>query len=205
MANDMRCGVAPGARRLAGLAGSWGMVPVISAAGVAVMVLAGCSGHAQAGPARTASPAASSLVPAASPAAGRSVKAQALGAYLGMWRAYVAASRTGDYQSAALARYAAGDALSVLAHGLYDSSRRSIVTRGQPSFRPQATVTYRAGVPVSAHVSDCASDSRWRSYYRSGKPVPGGPGGRRRITARLVLFYGTWKVTCLVVGKAGTC
>jgi len=128
-----------------------------------------------------------------------------LAAYLGMWHAYVTASRTGDYQSGALARYAAGDALSVLTHGLYHNYRQGIVTRGQPSFRPQATVAYRAGAPVSARVSDCATSVHWHAYHKSGTPVPGGPSGRRRITARLGLFYGIWKVTYLVVGKAGTC
>jgi hypothetical protein len=122
-----------------------------------------------------------------------------------MWHAYVAASRTADYQSGALAQYAASDALSVLAHGLYHNFRQGIVTRGQPSFRPQAAVAYRVGAPVSARVSDCATSVHWHAYDKSGEPVPGGPGGRRRISARLGLFYGTWKVTYLVVGKAGTC
>lgn len=209
MAADMRPGrPAPGWRpgeAAADAPRGRAAITAVRAAVLAAVLLAGCSGHAQAGPARTALPQRTAAVPAASRVPPESVKAQALGAYLGMWRAYVAASRTGDYQSTALARYAAGDALSVLTHGLYDSSRQGIVTRGQPSFRPQATVAYQAGAPVSARVSDCASDSRWRAYYKSGKPVPGGPGGRRRITARLVLFYGTWKATYLVVGKAGTC
>jgi hypothetical protein len=42
-------------------------------------------------------------------------------AYLGMWQAFTAASRTADYQSPSLDRYAAGAALELLIHGLYQN------------------------------------------------------------------------------------
>lgn len=180
-------------------------VPSFGAAALAVVVLASCSGNAPAAPARAASSGVSSPVPAASQATAGGVRAQVLSAYLGMWHAYVAASRTADYRSAPLARYAAGDALSVLTHGLYDNYRQGIVTRGQPSFHPEVTVAYAAGRPVSASVSDCASSANWRGYHRSGRPAGGAPAGHRRISAWLLLFYGAWKVTYLVVGREGTC
>lgn len=40
-------------------------------------------------------------------------------AYLGMWQAFFTASRTADYQSPSLDHYAAGSALELLVHGLY--------------------------------------------------------------------------------------
>jgi hypothetical protein len=57
---------------------------------------------------------------------------------------------------------------------------------------------------TQADVTDCADSSRWLDYH-GGKPVAGQDLGRRRIIARLQPFDGTWKVTYLNVGKAGTC
>jgi hypothetical protein len=164
------------------------------------LALAACGAGAPAPRPSHAAPSAPS--PPASPGDPRTA---ALRAYLGMWNAFVTASRTADYQSALLAHYAAGDALSVLTHGLYADYRDGIITRGQPSFRPAVTITSSGGVPVRASVTDCADSSRWLDYFKSGKPDGGPPQGRRRIEAQLQPFDGTWKVTYLVVGKEGTC
>ena len=142
---------------------------------------------------------------AASPTASGSPQAQARQAYLGMWQAFVAASRTADFQSPALAHYAAGDALSLLTHGLYQNYQDGIVTRGQPAFDPQVAVTSSSGSAAQASVTDCADSSTWVNYYKSGKPAPGEARGRQRIYARLQPYFGVWKVTYLVVEKVGTC
>ena len=142
--------------------------------------------------------------PSSAPASGKP-QVLARQAYLGMWHAFVAASRTADYQSASLAHYAAGDALSLLTHGLYQNYRNGIVTRGQPSFHPDVTVASSNGAAVQATVVDCADSSHWIDYYKSGKPAPGEAQGRQRINARLQPFDGEWKVTYLVVEKVGTC
>jgi hypothetical protein len=126
-------------------------------------------------------------------------------AYLGMWQAYVVASRTADYQAPSLDHYAAGAALSVLTHGLYQNHQQGIVTRGQPTFDPAVKMVRASGGDTAeAEVTDCADSSRWLDY-RSGKPVGGQPQGRRRIIAQLQPLNGVWKVTYLNVGKAGTC
>jgi hypothetical protein len=122
-----------------------------------------------------------------------------------MWHAYVVASRTADYQPGPLAHYAAGGALALLTHGLYENHRNGIVTRGQPVFDPKVTVTSSNGSPAQANVTDCADSSHWADYYKSGKPAAGLPRGRHRIEARLQPFDGVWKVTYLVVEKEGTC
>jgi hypothetical protein len=57
-------------------------------------------------------------------------------AYLGMWQAFTAASRTADYQYPSLDRYAAGAALELLTRGLYQNYQAGIVTRGEPTFDP---------------------------------------------------------------------
>ncbi len=176
----------------------------IAGALAAVCLASGCSSSPPAGSAPSA-PAVPSLPASASPVSAGAVKAQALAAYLGRWRAYVTASHTADYQSVSLARYAAGDALSVLTHGLYENYKQGVITRGQPSLNPHASVVFTSGAPVSASVTDCASSTNWRDYDRSGRPAGTSPPGRRRITAQLALFYGSWKVTYLVVGRPGTC
>ena len=166
--------------------------------------LSGCGG-----PGRLSGPPRSS--PAATPTPSRTVseQAQAREAYLAMWAAYVAASRTADYQSPSLARYAAGAALSLLTHGLLADHQAGIVTRGEPSFDPRVTVAAVAGGGQQADVADCADSSGWSDYTRSGKLVPPAQQGRRQVTARLQPFRqagGTeWKVTYLNVAPAGTC
>lgn len=134
-----------------------------------------------------------------------SPQAQARQAYLGMWQAYVAASKTADYQSPTLARYAAGGALSLLTHGLYQNYQDGIVTRGQPSFRPDVTITSPGSSSAQANVTDCADSSAWVNYTTSGKQAPGESRGRQQVYARLQPYFGTWKVTYLVVEKVGTC
>jgi hypothetical protein len=122
-----------------------------------------------------------------------------------MWQAYVVAARTADYQAPTLDHYAAGGALSVLTHGLYQEHQQGNVTLGQPVFHPAVTVVKGPGGQASqADVTDCADSSRWLNYH-AGKPIAGQDLRRRYIIARLQLFDGTWKVTYLNVGKAGTC
>jgi hypothetical protein len=122
-----------------------------------------------------------------------------------LWHAYVAAARTADYQAPSLDHYAAGRALSVLTHGLYQEHQEGDVSLGQPVLHPVVTVVKGSGEGASqANVTDCADSFHWLDYH-DGKPVAGQDLGRRYITARLQPFGGTWKVTYLNVGKAGTC
>jgi hypothetical protein len=132
-------------------------------------------------------------------------RVRVISAYDGMWQAYAAAARTADYQPGALSRYAAGDALAVLTRALYDNHRHGIVLRGAPSLSPRVTGMSPAANPDSSWVTDCAGDSQWLQYTTAGKPAAGAPSGRHRVRARLQLFTATWKVTYLVVGKAGSC
>lgn len=86
-------------------------------AGLLFPVLSGCGGPGSvSGPPRS-SPAVTPTLPA-QPSGAASDQEQGRRAYLAMWAAYVAASRTDAYQSPSLARYAAGVALSVVTHGL---------------------------------------------------------------------------------------
>jgi hypothetical protein len=165
--------------------------------------IAGCAS----GTASSQPPARTDAAPSApsSPAQPGDLRTLARGAYLGMWQAYVAAARTADYQAPSLDHYAAGSALSVLTHGLYQEHQQGDVSLGQPKFDPAVTVVNASGGDAAqADVTDCADGSHWLNYH-DRKLIPGQALGHRRIIARLQPFDGTWKVTYLNVGKAGTC
>jgi hypothetical protein len=183
------------------------MAKALRAAAVAGCVAAGVAGcgGSQAGrpsPASSATPAASAPGSTLAP---RDPRSQILDAYTSMWQAYTAAARTADYQPGALSQYAAGDALMILTRSLYDDHQHGVVLRGAPALDPKVTGMTPAGNPGSSAVTDCADDSRWLQYTKSGQPASGAPAGRHRIYAQLRLFSAVWKVTNLVVEKAGTC
>jgi hypothetical protein len=165
--------------------------------------LAGCA-SATSGSQSTALPDRTVSAPTSTAATG-DPKVLARQAYLGMWQAFTAASRTADYQSPSLDHYAAGSALELLVQGLYQDYRAGIVTRGQPSFDPVVTMAKTSMGTAEAKVSDCADDTQTVTYYKSGKIAPGDPPGRHEVSAQVQPFDGTWKVTYLVVNKAGTC
>jgi hypothetical protein len=164
---------------------------------------AGCaSGTASSQPSTRTDPAPSAP---SSPAPAGDPQALARAAYLDMWQAYVAAARTADYQAPTLDHYAAGGALTVLTQGLYQEHQQGNVTLGQPVLHPAVTLVKGSGGGVTqADVTDCADSSHWLNYH-GGKPVAGQDLRHRYIIARLQPFDGTWKVTYLNVGKAGTC
>ena len=139
------------------------------------------------------------------PGAAGDPQALARTAYLDMWQAYVVAARTADYQAPTLDHYAAGGALSTLTQGLYQEHRDGDVTLGQPVLHPAVTLVKGSGGNVTqADVTDCADSSHWLNYH-DGKPIADQDARSRHIIARLQPFNGTWKVTYLNVGLAGTC
>jgi hypothetical protein len=172
-------------------------------AGCAAAGLAGCAAGT-AGSQSTVLPERTASAPASTAAAG-DPQALARQAYLGMWQAFTAASRTADYQYPSLDHYAAGAALELLIHGLYQNHQAGIVTRGQPSFDPVVTMAKTSTGTAEAEVSDCADDTHAVTHYKSGRLAPGDPPGRHEVYAQVQPFDGTWKVTYLVVDKAGTC
>ena len=184
----------PGAARLLWTAAAFSC----AAAGVA-----GCaSGTAGSQPPARTDPAPSAP---SSPAQTGDPQSLARAAYLGLWQAYVVAARTADYQTSTLDHYAAGGGLSVLTHALYQEHQEGEVSLGQPVLHPAVKVAKTSGGQASqVDVTDCADSSHWLDYH-GGKPVAGQDLRHRYIVARLQPFNGTWKVTYLNVGKAGTC
>jgi hypothetical protein len=141
----------------------------------------------------------------ASTAAAGDPQALARQAYLGMWQAFFTASQTADYQSPSLDHYAAGAALELLIHGLYQYHQEGIVTRGTPSQNVAVTMTKTSLGTPEAKVTDCSDSAGSGTYYKSGQPAAGQPTGRQAIYAQVQPFDGTWTVTYLVVEKAGSC
>jgi hypothetical protein len=165
--------------------------------------LTGCASGTS-GSQSTALPGRTVSAPASTAAAG-DLQVLARQAYLSMWQTFFAASRTADYQSPSLDHYAAGSALELLIHGLYQYHREGIVTRGTPSHSVSVTMTKTSLGTPEAKVTDCSNSSGSGTYYRSGKPAAGGAPGRQAIYAQVQPFDGTWKVTYLVVEKTGSC
>jgi hypothetical protein len=183
-----------------------GSARVLWTAAAVLCLAAGAAGCASGTPG-SQPPARTDPAPSApsSPAPTGDPRALAQAAYLGMWQAYVADARTADYQAPGLDHYTAGGALSTLTHALYQEHQDAEVSLGQPVLHPAVTLVKGSGGSVTqADVSDCADSSHWLNYH-DGKPVADQDLRHRLIIARLQPFNGTWKVTYLNVGLAGTC
>jgi hypothetical protein len=98
---------------------------------LACCAAAGLAGCAAATSSQSSVPPDRTVSAPASTAATGNPQVLARQAYLGMWQAFVTASRTADYQYPSLDRYAAGAALELLVQGLYQNYRAGIVTRGR--------------------------------------------------------------------------
>jgi hypothetical protein len=126
-------------------------------------------------------------------------------AYLGMWQVFFTASRTADYQSPSLDRYASGSALQLLVHGFYQvppggdrDPGHAVAQRGRDDGEDVAGNARGQGHRLLGPAGS-------GTYYKSGQPAAGGATGRQTIYAQVQPFDGTWKVTYLVVEKAGSC
>ena len=184
-----------------------GSARVLWTAAAVFCLAAGAAGCAS-GTSGSQPPARTDPAPSApsSPAPTGDPQALAKAAYLGMWQAYVAAARTADYQAPGLDHYAAGGALSTLTHGLYQEHQDGDVTLGQPVLHPAVTLVKGSGGerdPGGCHrlrgQLPLAQLPRREADRRPGRC------GTAYIIARLQPFNGTWKVTYLNVGLAGTC
>jgi hypothetical protein len=91
--------------------------------------------------------------------------------------------------------------------GVTPQSVLQVTAKHPASVRPTRCngVATFAAKSHEAKVTDCSDSSGSGTYYRSGKPAAGGAPGRQAIYAQVQPFDGTWKVTYLVVEKAGSC
>jgi hypothetical protein len=79
------------------------------------------------------------------------------------------------------------------------------VTRGTLSHSASVTMAKTSLGTPEAKVTDCSDTSGSGTYCKSGQPAAGGATGWQAIYAQAQPFDGTWKVTYLVVEKAGSC
>jgi hypothetical protein len=123
-----------------------------------------------------------------------------------MWQDFATAGTTSDWQSAALAQYATGSALSNMSRGLYADHYNGLVTKGTATHNARATSATPAADPTKVIVTDCSDSTTYEKFYTNGKPANDGAGGRQLINAIVQMQPGgDWKVTDFGVQVVGTC
>lgn len=186
--------------------------------GIAVAVIAGLAGitactstHQRPATLPTAttttSTAASPSPPSPTPTAETpdSAKQHAIDAYVGMQNAFLEASKRGDPSFPDLAKYATGQALSLLTNGLKSYQAKGLLGRGQASYHPRIQSLAPPGAPTKASVIDCMNTSDTSLYKANGEPYQDDPGGFRLVLADVQRLNGVWKVTSVGVRAVGTC
>ena len=171
----------------------------VMAVGCALAVSAGCSTSAAPDP---LPPPTSTTAPSPLDEAERS----ALDAYRGMWEAFGIASRSADWDSPELARFADGYALQQLVESLQADDERGVVTNGSFTTDPVVETTTPADFPTVVRLLDCGDDTGTSRVRESdGQVLDGGERGRHRIQAEVRLDGGEWLVVDFRLQGAGTC
>lgn len=137
----------------------------------------------------------------------RTVETQAIQAYLGMWSDFTTAGHTSDWQSSLLSQHATAYALQVLEKSLYIDHNKGVVTKGAPVLHPKVKSVSPVTNPTVVLISDCGDSGHWLKYSaKTGKLIPGSPGGRQAITAEVRKQPDrSWKVDQFAVEGTGTC
>jgi len=135
------------------------------------------------------------------------VERKAVAAYLGMWSDFATAGHTSDWKSPLLSQHATAYALEVMEKSLYTDHKNGVITKGAPVDHPRVKSISPAGDPTVVLISDCGDSSHTRKYVvKTGKPAPGGAGGRQAITAEVRKQPdGSWKVDEFAVEGVGSC
>jgi len=170
------------------------------------LLIVGCSPAEKTSPGGRESSARS--VPKTSPSVSLSEIAgeRASAAYVGMWRDMVAAARTSDWKSPVLARYATGEALSVISRSVYTDYRNGLITKGVPKNSPRVIAVTPETDPSTVMISDCGDSTHWLKYRKeTGELADDEPGGRQAITAEVKRYAGGWKVSRFAVEAVGSC
>ncbi|MFF0147016.1 hypothetical protein [Amycolatopsis sulphurea] len=180
--------------------------------GAMLVIVAACgAGTASSSPGTTTLPTGpvqpTSAGPAtASPVAGKA-KQDALASYRGMWRDFVTAGTTSDWQSPKLGRYATGIALTNMSRALYADHYNGLITKGEPTYEPSVSSAEPPDDPNKIVITDCSDSTNWLKYKATtGQLANDTPGGRHLINAiAQKQADGSWKVSEYGVHGAGTC
>lgn len=172
---------------------------------IAAAVLAGaCTPNPAVAPTTTSTTSASPT----STSSAETPERKAVAAYLAMWREMAAAAESSNWQAPELARYAAGDALSVITRSLHEDNDKGVVTKGRPTNDPKVTNVDRPeGIPTVVMIRDCGDDATWLKYRKgTDQLVDDEAGGRRSIIAEVkAQADGSWRVTRFAVQGVGSC
>ncbi|WP_086820247.1 hypothetical protein [Allokutzneria sp. NRRL B-24872] len=175
---------------------------------VALLALAACNSG-------TPSPSAPSRAPTAPPQSAApttrsspedAAKAASVAAYLGMWRDFVAAAATADWQSPTLGRHATGTALSTLSRGLYADHYNGLISKGAPTHNAEVSSVDTQSNPTTVIVRDCSDSTNTTKLRSDGQPAGDSPGGHHLINATVQQQPdGAWRVTDFGVQEVGSC
>jgi len=169
------------------------------------LVMAGCGKGGYSGslaPTTTAAAAAAKGTTATTQAvaAPAATKNAILAAYQGYWDALIAAGKTADASSPALARFATGIALSDAKTHFADLKHQGQVDLGTVALHP----TIVSADAKIASISDCADTTHWlRRDAKTGALRETPATAPEKDTVVLLLTDGTWKVS--YVTRKGTC
>lgn len=135
------------------------------------------------------------------------VERDALATYRAMWKDFVAAGRSSDWQAPGLGRHATGIALQKLTRGLYTDHQNGVVTRGEPVLDPRVSSVEPATNPTKVVVTDCGDSTNYLKYdATTGQLADDEPGGRRLINATVESQPdGSWKVSDFGIHEVGSC
>lgn len=143
--------------------------------------------------------------PSPSSEPGEVAQRDAVLAYRSLWDVFVETARTSDAESPSLRKYAAGQALKLIAGSLYTDQQQHYVTQGQVQLDPKVSAAKPVDAPTEVTITDCVSDEKWLKYKANGDLVDDVPGGRHATTATVARDPDGWKVTKLLLREAGTC
>lgn len=181
---------------------------VNSLLGIAITAVAACSpGAANPSPSSTPPTRQDSTPPSTTLSGVDKAKQDAVASYRGMWKDFVAAGITSDWQSPTLGRYATGIALTNLSRGLYADHSNGLITKGEPTLSPSVSSVDSSAEPKRIIVTDCGDSTRWLKYRAdNGQLADDKPGGRQLINAIVdKQADGSWKVSDFGVHGVGTC
>lgn len=129
----------------------------------------------------------------------------AVGAYRGMWDAFVEAGKISDPDAPDLRKYASDQALRLIVSALYTDREQGKVTKGDLVLNPKVSEVKPVSAPTEATVLDCVDSTGWLKYKAPGGLVDDKPGGKHRTTATVKFADATWKVSSFILEESGTC
>lgn len=175
--------------------------PTVVVSAALLLATAGCAAdRATSVPDAIPGPSQMSIAPTAD------IRAHAAAVYVQMWRAYERALSEGDADSPYLTEYTEGPALLVLTRAVRSTVAAGLRGAGTTVLSPKVTAVQPVPDPARATLTDCMDTSPTRLYKADGSAYADITGGRRLMTATVVLSGdGKWRVNQIQLGQVGSC